>query len=440
MGFRSAECRASFSYPGDWEVVRDTTERHDPCRISLRPRDWQRRLVASDGIDLHTIEIQIVARGVQSQITESAFRRRGRGWVVLGRQTLEDSAETVHGPGWTGVRRDGHPGLLSSARRVRGIVRSADGAGRDREPERVTLWRPAVREDLRPHSGDTPVSLSRRCRRRCGHNQPNVAPVIKAKMMPSTGFVSVNRVLLPHQIQWSALVAALLGAVWLSGCLDRSRLNSGCEWIGDPTNAPLALAIAADRRHLATDVRIAGENATRYRDSVQLHFGFAAAGSLDVECLDRLYGTIGTQHRVNRADIEAAAQRRDLLLDVALVYLPIGTVFLFVSFRLCRRFLSRTLPSGERWMVLVGLAWIGLGASATATAVAYLHSWNVETVRLRDFHMSFRASYLPLGRHPWLSFLVAFAIFGVAGWRAYRAARNRPADHSRGLFLGEWQH
>jgi hypothetical protein len=97
-------------------------------------------------------------------------------------------------------------------------------------------------------------------------------------------------------------------------------------------------------------------------------------------------------------------------------------------------------PPGERWTVLVGVAWLGLGASGVATAVAHLHSWNVDTVRLRDFHISFRASYLPIGRHPWLSFLAAIAVFAVASAYEYRAARKRPADHSRGLSLGGWQY
>jgi len=226
------------------------------------------------------------------------------------------------------------------------------------------------------------------------------------------------------------LVAALHGALLLSGCLDPARLTSRCELIGDPRGAPLNMAIADDRRHLANDVRIAGENATRFRDSVQIHFGFAAAGSLDLECLERLYARIGDLHGVRRTDIDAAAIRRDVLVDVALVYLPIGAAFLFLSLRLSRRSFRRMPPPGERWTVLVGVAWMGLCVSGGATVIAYLHSWNIDTIRLRDFHMSFRASYLPIGRHPWLSFLAAIAVFTMASLHEYRAARNRLAPES----------
>jgi len=216
----------------------------------------------------------------------------------------------------------------------------------------------------------------------------------------------------------------LEGALLLSGCLDPSRLNSSCEWTGEGPPAALDMALAADRRHLANDVRIAGENATRYRDSVHVHSGFAAAGSLDLECLDRLYAGLEVQHRVRRADIDAAAIRRDVLLDIALVYLPVGAAFLFTSSRLCRRRFRRMPPPGERWTVLADVAWLGVCASGFATALAHLHSWNVDTVRLRDFHMSFRASYLPIGRHPWISFLAALTVFAVASWHEYRAARS----------------
>lgn len=236
-------------------------------------------------------------------------------------------------------------------------------------------------------------------------------------------------------------IAALPAALLLSGCLDQSRLNTSCKWTGDTTGGGRALdmTVAPDRRHLATDVRIAGENATRYRDSVKAHFGFAAAGRLDEECLDRLYATIGAQHMVHRADIDAAATMRDVPLDVALIYFPVGIAFLFVSSRMSRRIFRRMPPPGERWTVFVRVVWLGLVASAAATAVAYLYSWNIDTMRLRDFHISFRASYLPIGRHPWMSFFVAIMLFGVASLYEYAAARKRP-DDSRAWSLGGWQH
>ena len=226
----------------------------------------------------------------------------------------------------------------------------------------------------------------------------------------------------------SRVLAALSSALLLFACLDPSRLNTSCAWSDDTGTAILDMGKPADRLHLANDVRIAGENATRYRDSVKTRFGFGAAGRLDDECLDRLYSTIGARHGVNRADLDAAARMRDVPLDVLLVYLPVGALFLAVASRWCRQRFRRLPPPGERWTVLVGAAWLGLIASAVTTFVAYLHAWNVDTVRLRDFHMSFRAAYLPIGVHPWRSFLVAFSLFAMAATYEYRVATRRSEE------------
>jgi hypothetical protein len=235
------------------------------------------------------------------------------------------------------------------------------------------------------------------------------------------------------------LIPALSSALWLSACLDASRLNARCEWIGDTTEPRLDMATARDRRHLANDIRIAGENAVRYRDSLKVRVGFAAAAGLDVECRDRLHATIAARHAVGRADIAAAALMRDVPVDIALIYFPIAAIFFVVSLRLCRRLFRRLPPPGERWTVLVGAIWMGLIASASATVFAHLHSWNVDTARLHNFHLSFRASYLPIGRHPWLAFLVACAVFAVASWYEYRAARMRPADQAKGSPFRPWE-
>ena len=102
--FQSPECKVAFAHPAGWEVIRDATEGMDPCRLTVRPLDWQQRLVASDSVDLHSIVVQMVERGVWAQLTESGFRRHDQGWVVLGRQDLEEPADSIGGQGWTGLR------------------------------------------------------------------------------------------------------------------------------------------------------------------------------------------------------------------------------------------------------------------------------------------------------------------------------------------------
>ncbi len=103
--FASPACHVSFAYPAAWEVVADTTaDPHDPCSFSVRPRDWQQRAAAQDSVDLYSISVQIVAQGIWSQASETAFRKRGTSWVVMGRDDLENPADTISGPGWSGVR------------------------------------------------------------------------------------------------------------------------------------------------------------------------------------------------------------------------------------------------------------------------------------------------------------------------------------------------
>lgn len=102
--FASAACHVSFSYPQSWEVVPDSsTDATDPCAFLVRPRDWERRAVANDSVDLYTISVQVVAKGIWAQVSETAFRKHGKGWVILGRQDLENPADTISGPGWSGL-------------------------------------------------------------------------------------------------------------------------------------------------------------------------------------------------------------------------------------------------------------------------------------------------------------------------------------------------
>lgn len=102
--FASQGCHVAFAYPADWEVVPDTLDPQDRCSFSVRPHDWQQRLAANDSVDLYTISVQIRPQGVWTQVSESSFQRRGAGWVVLGRQDLEEAADTISGAGWSGLR------------------------------------------------------------------------------------------------------------------------------------------------------------------------------------------------------------------------------------------------------------------------------------------------------------------------------------------------
>ena len=63
-------------------------------------------------------------------------------------------------------------------------------------------------------------------------------------------------------------LAITLAVSLLAGaCLDPTRLNPHCAWIGDTSTAAIDVRDGAQRTHLANDVRIAGENAVRFAAS-----------------------------------------------------------------------------------------------------------------------------------------------------------------------------
>ena len=102
--FASQTCHVAFGHPADWEVVPDSVEPDNPCRFLVRPRDWQQRLAANDSVDVYTILVRVVEHDVWHEVPETGFERRGARWVVLGRQGLAAPADTVSGPGWSGLR------------------------------------------------------------------------------------------------------------------------------------------------------------------------------------------------------------------------------------------------------------------------------------------------------------------------------------------------
>lgn len=104
LHFANRACRLAFSYPADWEVVSDTVGSDTPCSFSLRPRAWQQLLLAHDSVDLYSILLRGYPNEVWSQASQNGFEHHDSGWVALGWQGAEAPADTVHGPGWHGVR------------------------------------------------------------------------------------------------------------------------------------------------------------------------------------------------------------------------------------------------------------------------------------------------------------------------------------------------
>jgi hypothetical protein len=145
------------------------------------------------------------------------------------------------------------------------------------------------------------------------------------------------------------------------------------------------------------------------------------------------------QHHVTSRDIALAVRTRDVWIDAALVWLPIGLLYYVVGTRATRGIVRRSRSAYERWTMWVHLVWVGIAGSAIATAVAHFHAWNVDWVRLRNGHLSFRAAYLPTALHPWRAYAGALAIFALAAWRQLRAARAHPASDAARREVNRWR-
>jgi len=217
---------------------------------------------------------------------------------------------------------------------------------------------------------------------------------------------------------WSCAVAALM----VAGCLPRERLNSACEFREPPR--PLDLTVAADRRHLRSDARIAEElgvrqgDATRGRESIPRRWARAQG------CTGAVFDQIARIHGVSKAEIIAAAQQRELWLDALLVFLPAGAVALFICMAVARRVRHRFAEDGPA----IRLATAVLAALTVSLLIMFLGemwSWLVEMVRIDDLHISFRAFRLPWARHRWLIYAVTVVLFLAL---ALRRPRTAPAD------------
>src|SRR5881397_3483428 len=79
------------------------------------------------------------------------------------------------------------------------------------------------------------------------------------------------------------VIAAFTGvgtARYCPGCLDRGRVNKGCQWTGDSA-FPIDWQNTAHRRHLIADAQLAEDLAIRYADAeFNRLYGYEAHGGL----------------------------------------------------------------------------------------------------------------------------------------------------------------
>lgn len=215
----------------------------------------------------------------------------------------------------------------------------------------------------------------------------------------------------------------LLVGLYATGCIDRSRLNSSCEWTNDSSVA-LDLTLPADRQHLIADAQLAEGLAVRRADTEhKQRFGYGGHGGLIEhgrvlhECFGALANRIERDHGVTAAQIDEARGQRSPAFDVA-VAVPFLALYVFSAVWACWR-IRRTFSDSPLFGgIAVAAASIAFSALGVQLGVMWSAIW--ECVRIGDDHFgSFRAARPPWGDHALALFaggIVLFSAIALADW------------------------
>lgn len=200
----------------------------------------------------------------------------------------------------------------------------------------------------------------------------------------------------PLRVTGLAAIVVAVGslATWAvcPGCIDRSRINNGCEWTGD-LGFPLDQGTSAHRAHLVADAHVAEELAIRFADvehgrrhGIEHHGGLLDGGRVRNDCLSQMFGAIERSHGVTAAEVQVARAGRNATYDaaVAVLFLPMyALVSLVVTRRVGQRF-PRDEPLA-RWVAVclasVPVSLLGLQGFRLWGAV-----W--EVIRVGNGHMT----------------------------------------------------
>jgi len=213
------------------------------------------------------------------------------------------------------------------------------------------------------------------------------------------------------------LTATLLLLV-VAGCLPSGRLNDGCHWVGDTTSAG-APGTRAHRVHLIEDVRIAQALGVRHGDSIHGHVNTPDGREARERCTIASMQEIMRRHGVTGAELSSLTGARILWVDLATLYLPVITIFGWGAAALAQRVLIRFAE--EENAIAIGILTIAAPVVA-AFGVAFIQmwAWNIESILVRDGHISYRVFQLPVTRHGWIVWFSGMAVFSLAAAREFR--------------------
>jgi hypothetical protein len=182
-------------------------------------------------------------------------------------------------------------------------------------------------------------------------------------------------------------------------------------------------------------VRVAEELGIRYADSAAGPMFTDFYVRLRDQCTAASLEQIMRRHRASREEIAAVTGARELWIDLLAVFLPMTALFLAVSWSAVKSIVAGYDPE-DRWITVAVLTVLTPIAAGMGLGLTQLWAWLVETLRLRNLHISYRAARLPISaaQYGWPLWGVAMALFAAVATavvlqrgKAGRAASARPS-------------
>jgi len=202
----------------------------------------------------------------------------------------------------------------------------------------------------------------------------------------------------------------LFATISLAGCVRAGDhpIPSTCVWTEDEAG-PLDLTKASDRRHLRFDAVVAEDVAIRWADK---HFSLLPEyDERCLECMEKLFGGVANQHRVDVATVRQYSSQRDPFVDGAVI-LSFGVLYLVVAYIFADR-IRRRFPPGEPgfWVMTIAMA---VGVSLVGVMAGGLWSIVVEEIHLNSGHLSYRMNRIPFRRYWYVYFACCVGAFMLA--------------------------